>query len=179
MDFCLAAKGMGMSSSIQLCTVCFFIDFSAFALWAFGLRIQAYLSAIFSNAWSDDFDCQTFFREGIAYTPWRQWPISRLLLCFHAALWAFLDALSLHLLGCHIQMKFDLQCFLFSHGDMAPLLVIWNMLVKVVISMQMSNKSKWFWPFECLFTSFPYPNIFIMALNMKKTFSGVAEFIYL
>lgn len=68
MDFCLAAKGMGMSSSIQLCTVCLLIEnIFAYALQAFGLTIQAWLSAILSkqHVWSDDLHCQTFSGRGL------------------------------------------------------------------------------------------------------------------
>lgn len=48
-------------SSFVQC-VFFYRNIFAYALWAFGLTIQAWLSAIFSkqHVWSDDSHCQTF-----------------------------------------------------------------------------------------------------------------------
>ena len=72
--------------------------------------------------------------------------MSQLLLWFDAALCAFLDALTWHLLGCRSQIKFDLRYSLYpvTYSDMACLFVVWNMLSKIVISMLMYDKSKWF-----------------------------------
>lgn len=120
-------------SSFVQC-VFFYGNIFAHALWAFRLTIQAWLLAIFSNqhVWSDDLHCQTFFRGSIhsmekdLQQTLTNKPIVFFL--FNAAICAFLDALTLHLSSCHIQIKFDLRYSFSSpaHVDMARLFAILN-----------------------------------------------------